>query len=209
MRVVGIVVAGGVGSRAGGSRPKQLELVGGRRLLDWSVAAIAAASETVVVVAHPDLLEEHRTDVADIVVAGGATRADSVRAGLAAAARLDPTHVLIHDAARPVVSAEVVGRVIDALADGERAVVPTVPVTDTLRRVDGGAADRGQFVAVQTPQGFAFETISAAHAAGDDATDDASLVDALGVRVAHVRGDPQNIKVTVAADLALAEILLG
>ena len=208
MKIVAIVVAGGKGARLGDPLPKQLLEVAGKRLLDWSVAAMTAVAENVVVVAHPDLLEEHRSGTA-VVVPGGATRADSVRAGLVAVAQYEPTHVLIHDAARPAVSAAVSGAVIKALAAGHQAAIPVVPVTDSLRHVDGGSVDRSQFLAVQTPQGFAFDLIERAHASGNDATDDASLVDALGETVIHVDGDPQNIKVTVAADLALAEILLG
>lgn len=206
---MGIVVAGGVGSRLGDVRPKQLQSLAGKRVLDWSVDAMARACDAVVVVAHPDLLSEHRSDAADVVVAGGATRADSVRAGLAAATQFDPTHVLIHDAARPAVPAAVVGRVVSSLRNGNDAVVPVVPMTDSLRHVDGGAVDRDQFRAVQTPQGFSFQLVRRAHAANSETTDDASLVDAIGEPVTHVDGDPRNIKVTVAADLALAEILLG
>ncbi len=206
---MGIVVAGGIGSRLGDDAPKQFKSVGAKRVLDWSVEAIAAVCDAVVVVAHPDLLAGHQSDLADVVVPGGVTRADSVRAGLAAAAEFEPSHVLIHDAARPAVPAALVSRVVSALKDGKEAVVPVIPVTDSLRHVEGGAVDRSQFRAVQTPQGFAFDLIRRAHDGGGDATDDASLVDALGAEVVHVEGDPKNIKVTVAADLALAEILLG
>jgi 2-C-methyl-D-erythritol 4-phosphate cytidylyltransferase len=184
-------------------------MVAGKRILDWSVDAMAAGSDAVVVVAHSDLLDQHHSAGATQVVAGGATRAQSVRAGLTAAATYEPTHVLIHDAARPVVSTDVVHRVVQALVSGADAAVPVVPVTDSLRHVDGGAVDRAKFLAVQTPQGFSFAVISQAHSNGGDATDDASLVDAIGVPVEHVDGDPINIKVTVAADLAVAEILLG
>ncbi len=192
----------------GGSLPKQLHVVAGKRLLDWSVAAMERVAERVVIVAHPELVEEHRCVGAD-VVPGGSTRAESVREGLKAAAQFEPTHVLIHDAARPAVADSVTDAVVAALAAGHDAVIPVVPVTDSLRSVDGGSVDRAQFRAVQTPQGFSVDLIERAHSSGNDATDDASLVDALGVEVVHVEGDPQNIKVTVAADLALAEILLG
>jgi 2-C-methyl-D-erythritol 4-phosphate cytidylyltransferase len=208
VKVVGIVVAGGAGSRFGRDRPKQLQSVGGKRILDWSVEAIAAVSDAVVVVAHPALLSDHQSASADVVVPGGTTRADSVRAGLSAAAEFNPSHVLIHDAARPAVPATVVRGVVSALEQGNDAVVPVVPVTDSLRHVNGGAVDRNQFRAVQTPQGFEFNLIRRAHDGGADATDDASLVDAIDAPVFHVDGDPKNIKVTVTADLALAEILL-
>ncbi len=209
MKIVGIVVAGGFGTRLGADGPKQLQPVGGKRILDWSVEAIAAVSDAVVVVAHPDLLADHQSELADVVVPGGVTRADSVRAGLAAASAFEPSHVLIHDAARPAVPPAVVRGVVSALEQGNNAVVPVVPVTDSLRHVNGGAVDRNQFRAVQTPQGFEFALIRRAHDGGADATDDASLVDAIDAEVVHVEGDPKNIKVTVTADLALAEILLG
>lgn len=177
-------------------------------MLDWSIAAMQRVSTSVVVVLPEDLVAGPLGPGVD-VVAGGTTRAESVRSGLDRARRQDPTHVLVHDAARPCVPASVVDRVVAALEAGHRAVVPVVPVTDTLRRVQGGTVDRSTLRAVQTPQGFEFDVIVRAHAAGTDATDDAGLVDALGVAVHHVEGDPANIKITVAADLSVAEILLG
>jgi len=207
--ICSIVVAGGVGARMGRSLPKQLEVVKGKRILDWSVEAMKARSDHVVVVAHPDLIDDHAHPLADAVVAGGATRTASVQAGLHAAKIFDPTHVLIHDAARPAVPLAVIDRVIDALTSGDDAAIPVVEVTDSLRTVDGVGVDRSKYCAVQTPQGFDFQLIQRAHASGREATDDAWLVDAIGVRVAHVAGDAQNIKVTVAADLARAAILLG
>jgi 2-C-methyl-D-erythritol 4-phosphate cytidylyltransferase len=208
-----IVVSGGSGTRIGGSVPKQLHRIGAHRILDWSVLAVARVCARVVVVAPEGLVDDHRPAVELTipveVVTGGPTRSASVRAGLSALERRHPTHVLIHDAARPAVPAAVVDRVVARLADGAAAVVPVIPVTDSLRYVEGGSVDRDALCAVQTPQGFTFELIRKAHRGDADASDDASLVDAMGVPVVHVEGDPHNVKVTVASDVALAGILLG
>ncbi|NNF56407.1 MAG: 2-C-methyl-D-erythritol 2,4-cyclodiphosphate synthase [Acidimicrobiales bacterium] len=195
-----------------GQVPKQLRRIGGIRVLEHSVRAVAAVSEAVIVVAPDGFVEDHRSEHADlvtVVVPGGSTRSASVKAGLDALAHLHPSHVLIHDAARPAVPPEVVERVRDALDSGAQAVVPVVPVTDSLRSVGGEPVDRTQFVGVQTPQGFDFGVIMAAYRAGGDATDDATLVSAMGGTVTTVPGDPKNIKVTVAPDLAVAGILMG
>jgi 2-C-methyl-D-erythritol 4-phosphate cytidylyltransferase len=211
MIVWGVVVAGGGGSRFGGL--KQFALLDGRRVIDWSIEALAPACIGLLVVVPPDHLDEvaNRPDLAAaselVVVAGGATRSESVRAALAA---LDPsaTHVLVHDAARPLVSAALVQRVCAALAAGARSVIPVVPVTDSLRTIDGEPVDRSQLVAVQTPQGFEVDVLRAAHRQSGTATDDASLLHALGVAVAHVEGESTNLKITDPHDLRVAEVLL-
>jgi 2-C-methyl-D-erythritol 4-phosphate cytidylyltransferase len=145
-------------------------------------------------------------------VPGGDRRRDSVAAGLDAIS--DHTgYVLIHDAARPLVTAGLVRAVIDRLLIGDVAgVVPVIPVRDTLKRVAGEfvveTVDRGDLAAVQTPQGFDLAALRAAHAVvGGDATDDASMVEAAGGVIAIVDGDPANLKVTYPEDLAVAEAL--
>ncbi len=209
MGLWGIVVAGGSGARFG--TLKQLEPLGGRRVLDWAVSSLAGADASngvdgVVLVVPQSLLE--RDDLpGDVVVAGGSTRSASVRAGLAAIPH-GTEQVLVHDGARPLASAAMVNRVIAGLSEAS-AVVPVVPVTDTLRRTSGGAADRSSLVAVQTPQGFDVALLRRAHESGEDATDDASLIDALGELVLHVEGERSNIKVTEPSDLAIAEALLS
>lgn len=148
----------------------------------------------------------------DGAVPGGDRRRDSVASGLEAISD-HAGFVLIHDAARPLVTPELVRAVIDRLLVGDVAgVVPVVPVRDTLKRVAGEfvveTVDRLDLVAVQTPQGFNLETLRAAHAvAGGDATDDASMVEAAGGIIATVEGDPANLKVTYPEDLAVAEAL--
>ncbi len=200
MHLWSVVVAAGSGRRFGGL--KQLADLGGDRVIDRSVAAVEAVSDGVVVVGDISGL-----DSAVVVVPGGATRSDSVRRGLAAVGA-EATHVLVHDAARPLVPSAVVKRVVAALRDGASAVVPVVPVVDSLRTVEGQPVDRKQFVAVQTPQGFELDVLRQAHASGIDASDDATLVDRFGGIVTHVPGDPLNMKITGPADMAVAETLL-
>ncbi|MFV0257905.1 MAG: 2-C-methyl-D-erythritol 4-phosphate cytidylyltransferase [Acidimicrobiales bacterium] len=203
-----VVVAGGSGSRFG--RLKQLEVLNGRRILDRSVDAMDAVCGGVVVVVPTVLVPSIGRELDEArVVAGGSTRSASVRAGLAAVGD-DATHVLVHDAARPLATRSLVDRVVGALASGARAVVPVVPVTDSLRMADGsGPLDRSTVVAVQTPQGFAVDVLRAAHRGGDEASDDATLVGALGVDIVHVPGESTNIKITEPHDLAVADLLLA
>jgi len=199
-----VVVAGGSGSRFG--RRKQFEPLAGSTVLERSVAIAGSASSGVVVVLPPDDLRD--VAGADEVVAGGATRSASVRAGLAVV----PTGaevVLVHDAARPLATAGLYERVVDAVRAGADAVVPGVPVHDTLRRLGGGVVDRDEVVAVQTPQGFRAEALRAAHLSADDATDDATLVERGGGRVVVVEGEPHNLKITGPDDLAVAAALLA
>jgi 2-C-methyl-D-erythritol 4-phosphate cytidylyltransferase len=152
-----------------------------------------------VLVVPPDRVDDVEP-LADVVVAGGATRSASVRAGLAALPA-DADVVLVHDAARPYASSELWRRVLDGVRAGADGVVPCVPVVDTLREVGGSTVDRARFVAVQTPQGFAADALRRAHAGDPEGTDDASLVEACGGKVLVVDGDPDNRKITTPADL--------
>jgi 2-C-methyl-D-erythritol 4-phosphate cytidylyltransferase len=203
-----IVVAAGSGSRFG--RPKQYEQLAGREVLDWSLAAArataTAAGDGVVVVVPPDRAGEPVAH-ADAVVAGGATRSASVRAGLAAV----PGHaeiIVVHDGARPLAGADLFARVVGTVREGADAAVPAVEITDALRRRSGGPVDRGGLVAVQTPQAFRAVALRGAHAAEPEATDDASLVEATGGKVVVVEGSPANLKITRPIDLVVAAALL-
>ena len=199
-----IVVAGGSGERFG--ERKQYLPLGGARVLDWALRAAAAHAEGVVLVVPADAVGDPEP-LATVVVAGGATRSASVRAGLAAVPA-DATIILVHDAARPVPVPEVWDRVRTAVAaGGADAAVPVVPITDTLRSVRGGTIDRASVVAVQTPQGFRAEALRAAHRDSPEGTDDASLVEAAGGRVVVVDGDERNLKITTPIDLERAELL--
>ncbi|MDO9174835.1 MAG: 2-C-methyl-D-erythritol 4-phosphate cytidylyltransferase, partial [Actinomycetota bacterium] len=204
-----IVVAGGSGQRFGG--PKQYEMLGSQRVLDWCVAAARAASAgVVVVVPEPDADREGG-------VAGGITRSDSVRAGLAHVPP-EATVVCVHDGARPFADAALFERVVAAVAAGADGAIPGVPVTDTIKQVgaDGtvvATPARADLMAVQTPQAFRAATLIAAHAEPgplrDSATDDAALVEAAGGRVVVVAGDPRNRKITTPDDLQWARQTVG
>jgi len=202
-RVWTVVVAAGQSTRFG--RPKLLEDLAGKRVVDHAVAAALAASDGVTVVSSLAAIADG-LDV-DSVVAGGATRSESVRAGLATVPD-DVAYVLVHDAARPGAGAGIFAAVIKALRDGADAVVPAVALVDTIKRVDGkvvvGTVDRSSLVAVQTPQGFGLPQLRAAHAAGEDATDDAGLIEVAGGKVVTVPGDANNFKITTEHDLAVA-----
>ena len=184
-----VVVAAGRGERLGAGRPKALVQVAGRPLLAWALEGAAAAGLTEVVVVAPadDLDEVRALAPGAVVVAGGASRQASVAAGLAALPSGEL--VLVHDAARAFVPPEVFAAVLDALRSGARAAVPGVAPADTLRHLDDGPVDRSRVVAVQTPQGFRRDVLESAHAGGGaHATDDAGLVEALGVPVQVVPG---------------------
>ena len=206
-RVWAIVLAGGTGSRFGG--PKTLEILGGQRVLDWSLrAARAYAHGLVLVVPQERMRAEYGR--AEHVVQGGITRADSVRCGLAVIPA-DADIVVVHDAARPLATPALFERVIDAVRAGADGAIPGVAVVDTIKRVLGSAVqatiDRRDLVAVQTPQAFRTVALRAAHASGADATDDAGLVEANGGVVVVVEGEERNRKLTTAADLAVLEAL--
>jgi 2-C-methyl-D-erythritol 4-phosphate cytidylyltransferase len=203
-----VVVGGGSGQRYG--RPKQYDEVAGRRIIDHSVAVARAVSDGVVVVVPTADAEREGA------VAGGATRSESVRNGLAAVPA-DAAIVCVHDAARPLATPELYARVIAAVAAGADGAIPGVPVTDTIKMVDElvdgggtvvGTPDRARLVAVQTPQAFRAEMLRAAHAAGGEGTDDAAIVEAEGGRVVIVPGEAENLKVTTPSDLdRVAEVL--
>ncbi|MCY3631669.1 MAG: 2-C-methyl-D-erythritol 4-phosphate cytidylyltransferase [bacterium] len=202
-----VVVAAGSGTRFGGAK-QYLELAG-TRIVDRSVAVAAQVSDGVVVVVPAgDVEAESARLVASAVVAGGSSRAASVRNGLAAVPH-DVDVICVQDAARPLASPDIYERVVQEVHSGAAGAVPVVPMTDTIRRVDGGVVDRSTLQAVQTPQAFRAELLRAAHAGADDATDDASLVEAAGYTVVAVEGHPRNIKITHPDDLAAAEAWLA
>lgn len=216
MEFSAIVVAAGSGSRAGGA--KQWRTVAGRPVVRWSVEALlkAGAREVVLVIA-PDAETQARAALEGLTgwrpVRGGATRAESVRAGLAALSGADGEPVLIHDAARPFLSVEVIARLLEGLSDADGAL-PALPVADSLRRGDEdmvvGAVDRENLWRAQTPQAFRLKTIRDAYAAWPEnqtATDEAAVVERTGGRVRLIPGDPRLMKLTYPEDFAMAEAL--
>jgi 2-C-methyl-D-erythritol 4-phosphate cytidylyltransferase len=211
-QVWAVVVAGGSGQRFG--QMKQFALLADRPVVAWAVAACRPSSSGVVLVVPAGTAADvHLNHGADVVVEGGATRAESVRCGLAAVP--DGAEVIVvHDAARPLASDALFRAVIEAVTSGGAdGAIPAIPVSDTIKVVDGtqtvtATLDRAVLVAVQTPQAFVAAVLRRAHAAGSDATDDAALVEALGATVRVVPGDPRNLKITTPADLGTAEVLL-
>lgn len=204
-----VVVAGGSGARFGSY--KQFALLGGREVVDWSLDAARGACGGVVLVVPAGLVGRYRGR-ASLVVAGGPTRAASVRSGLRAVPS-DAEIVVIHDAARPLAGTATWQAVIAGVLAGADAAVPCVPVVDTVKQRgnDGRLVtlDRSQLVASQTPQAFLASALRAAHAAGAEATDDAALVEEMGGRVVEVPGEASNLKLTGPGDLVLAEALVA
>ncbi len=218
-----LVPAAGLGTRLGPGAPKALRTLAGEPLLVHAIRRLAAAPSVgcLVIAAPPgdvagvrDMLRDVPPGHVDvIVVAGGDTRQASVAAALAAVPAPYPI-VLVHDAARALAPPHLVERVAAAVRAGHDAVVPALPVVDTIRTVGPdevalGTVDRSVLRAVQTPQGFRREVLTAAHAAArDPLTDDAGLAEQLGVPVLCVPGDEAALKITRPFDLAIAELLL-
>ena len=205
-----VVVAAGSGTRFGGD--KQLADLSGMAVLARSVASASAVSAGVVVVVSAGRRAEvsgvlSGLERVEAIVDGGATRSESVRCGLAAVPD-DAGVVLVHDGARPLATPDLFRRVVDAVLAGAVAVVPGVPVTDSLRTADGRVMARDGVIAVQTPQGFNAECLRSAHAGGGEASDDATLVEAAGGAVMVVEGEASNLKITRPADLDLARLEL-
>lgn len=214
-----VVLAAGAGRRFGPS-PKQFEFLGGETVLGRSLSTARAAADHVVVVLPPgeESMAEELIEIGavDSFVWGGAERSDSVRAALAVIDD-EAAVIVVHDAARPLASADLHRRVVAAVHEGADAVVPGIAVVDTIKRVerDGEGAltvietpDRDSMVIVQTPQAFRAEILRRAHLGGDRATDDAGLVEAIGATVRVVPGETTNIKITGPEDLAVAAVLL-
>jgi 2-C-methyl-D-erythritol 4-phosphate cytidylyltransferase len=216
--VVAVVVAAGSGSRLGAAVPKALVELDGVPLVRRAVDALRVGGvEQVVVTIPADHEPAFRAILTGVTpVPGGETRQESVRLGLAALDAPDDAVVLVHDAARCLVPADVVRAVADAILSGADAAIPVVPVVDSIRRVDGDAnsiVDRAQLRAVQTPQGARLGVLRAAHdrvaADGVDVTDDASVCEYAGYAVTLVPGHRDAMKITEPVDLILARAILG
>ena len=202
-----IVVAAGQARRFG--QPKQFAALGGRPVIEWSLDAARSVARGVVAVVPESFLGNPGIGKgADRVISGGPTRASSVRRGLAAVPE-NADIVVVHDAARPLASRELFRAVVDAVIAGADGAVPGLAVADTVKRVRGDRVvetlDRSELVAVQTPQAFRAEALRRAHAGAPEATDDAGLLEALGLNVVVVPGEYHNLKLTSPDDLATAE----
>ena len=213
MSVWAVLVAAGRGERLGEDRPKAFVRLGGLPMLAEPLRRLDESEwvDAVVVVAPPEweepailLAEEIGASKVTACVTGGETRTESVRAGVAEVPD-DAAVILVHDAARPVLPDEVIGRVIAALGDGYDGAVPALPVSDTVKRIDGDVVvetlDRAALVTVQTPQAFVAPVLRASVESAESSTDCASLVERCGGRVRIVQGDERLLKVTTRADL--------
>ena len=218
MTVAAVIVAGGSGLRAGGEKPKQYQLIGGKPVIWWTLKAFL--DHPGVAYVQPVIGEGHEAMFAEAVsgldvpfpVIGGATRQDSCRIGIEAVGHHAPAKVLVHDAARPFVSHDLISHVI-AWLEHFPAVVPGMPIAETLKFAPGGivarTVDRASMWSAQTPQGFAYQSILAAHrkAEADAAThltDDASVAEHAGIAISMISGRYKNRKLTSAEDIEIA-----
>lgn len=218
-RVAAVIPAAGSGTRLGSNLPKAFVDLNGLSLLTRSALAMSAVADVVVVAAPAGYMDQARAAVAELdaevhIVVGGDSRQDSVAAGLQVLPD-DVDLVLIHDAARPLVPLEVTQAVVNELRNGARAVVPVLPVADTIKRVDAQdvvveTLDRSSLRRIQTPQGFTREALHTAYADPTHvATDDAGLMETLGIPVHTVAGSELAMKITTALDLEIAQLLEG
>ena len=200
-----VIVAAGGSSRFGSD--KQKVTIGHKTVLECAVST-AGTVGSVVVVGKAEFIEEiektfSSNQSVEAVVAGGSTRTASVSAGLLAVPNTAEI-ILIHDGARPLASQVLFNRVIDVVNGGVDAVVPGIEISDSLRSVRGHEVNRSEVVAVQTPQGFKASAVRTAYLNKDEFTDDASKVEATGVKVEIIEGEPNNLKITHPVDLLVA-----
>jgi 2-C-methyl-D-erythritol 4-phosphate cytidylyltransferase/2-C-methyl-D-erythritol 2,4-cyclodiphosphate synthase len=222
MTVAAVVVAGGSGLRVGGENPKQYQEIGGKPVIWWTLKAFLdhpgiARVQAVIAEGHETMFREATADLSlPAPVVGGSTRQESCRAGLEALISTRPAKVLIHDAARPFASRDLISHVI-AWLDRYRAVVPGLPVAETLKLAPGGiikaTVDRSAMWTAQTPQGFSFDDILAAHrkavvSGAANLTDDAAVAEHAGIEVAMIPGRTENQKLTTAQDMQNADRIL-
>jgi 2-C-methyl-D-erythritol 4-phosphate cytidylyltransferase/2-C-methyl-D-erythritol 2,4-cyclodiphosphate synthase len=209
-----IIAGAGMGHRLGANIPKALIQIDGVTLIERAFAALSSVVDEIVITAPAGYEETFRAIVGEsaTVITGGVLRSDSVNLALKS---LSPStkYVLVHDAARALATSDLAQRVLNELNSGESAVIPALNVVDTIKEVDRdgyvrNTADRSVLRAVQTPQGFAFDVLKRAHEASDDATDDAALVEALGIKVKTILGEVRAMKITNPEDIGMALTLL-
>jgi len=209
-----IIAGAGMGHRLGADIPKALIQIDGVTLIERAFAALSPVVDEIVITAPAGYEDQFRAIVGDsaTVITGGVLRSDSVNRALKS---LSPStkYVLVHDAARALATSELAERVLHGLTSGESAVIPALSVVDTIKEVDRdgyvrSTPDRSILRAVQTPQGFSVDVLKRAHEASEDATDDAALVEALGVKVKTIPGEARAMKITNPEDIAMAVTLV-
>jgi 2-C-methyl-D-erythritol 4-phosphate cytidylyltransferase/2-C-methyl-D-erythritol 2,4-cyclodiphosphate synthase len=214
-KTAAIIAGAGLGNRLGAKVPKALLQIEGISLVERAFGALSKVVDEIVITAPAGFEAEFKKIVGDSakIITGGVLRSDSVRLALS---EISPgvTQVLVHDAARGLATSELARRVLSELSAGELAVIPALPVTDTIKEVDSAGyvrntPDRNALRAIQTPQGFDRALLSRAHEASDDATDDAALVEALGIKVKTIPGEALALKITNPEDIATALSLIN
>jgi len=209
-----IIAGAGMGHRLGADIPKALIQIDGVTLVARAFASLSTVVDEIVITAPAGYEEQFRAIVGDSakVISGGVLRSDSVNLALKS---LSPTikYVLVHDAARALATSDLASRVLSELEKGEAAVIPALNVIDTIKEVDRdgyvrNTPDRSILKAIQTPQGFSVDVLKRAHEASQDATDDAALVEALGMKVKTIAGEARAMKITNPEDIATAVTLL-
>jgi len=210
-----IIAGAGMGHRLGAEIPKALIQIQGITLLERAFISLSKVVDEIIITAPAGYEEQFKALVGQSaeVVTGGVLRSDSIRVALKA---LSPSveSVLIHDAARALASSALAARVLDELRSGQSAVIPVLKVIDTIKEIDRdgfvrATPDRSSLVAAQTPQGFNRQVLERAHSASDDATDDAALVEAIGVKVKTIEGEVSAFKITTKEDIGQALLLLS
>ena len=210
-----IIAGAGLGNRLGAKLPKALIQIDGISLVERAFASLSSVVDEIVITAPEGFADEFRKIVGESarVITGGVLRSDSVKLALEA---LSPSveFVLVHDAARGLATSDLASRVLSELKGGEVAVIPALAVIDTIKEIDNSGyvrntPERSSLRAVQTPQGFAVSVLKRAHEASEDATDDAALVEAIGVKVKTIAGEARAMKVTNPEDIAVAVSLIN
>ena len=214
-KTAAIIAGAGSGHRLGADLPKALVKLIDKTLVEHAVAALAPVAELIIVTAPAGFEDKFKELLGDqvTVIAGGVLRSDSIRIALEKIPA-SYEYVLVHDAARAIASTELAKNIVAQLISGEQAVIPALDVVDTIKEVDASGyvrstPDRSTLRAVQTPQGFVKSVLAHAHSSAEDATDDAALVEAIGIKVKVIAGEERALKITTKSDLArAAQILL-
>ena len=214
-KTAAIIAGAGSGHRLGADLPKALVKLLDKTLVEHAVAALAPVAQLIIVTAPAGFEDKFKELLGDqvTVITGGVLRSDSIRIALAKIPT-DFEYVLVHDAARAIASTELAKNIVAELTKGEQAVIPALDVVDTIKEVDASGyvrstPDRSTLRAVQTPQGFVKSVLAHAHSSAEDATDDAALVEAIGIKVKVIAGEERALKITTKSDLTrAAQILL-